>query len=348
MTPTPARQPVSLLPCPFCGRGLGDDLIDVLYPTGGWRWAKPGCRSYVSPIAGNLDGRVWTVHCTKHSGGCGAEISGDSKPEAIAAWNSRPVAEKAEGERVLADPRNFRPVAWEHQCSGGSNVLSYIENDERIENVKRVRPLLYADTLALLPTVAMVEAGCKEVWPGWPDGTGKSLGINHIYDLDCQRMRSAYTAMLAAAPAPAPAEQAMVCGGCGAPWTGETCGQRVNGTPGACTPIPAPAPTGEAVAWNVPKLPGNWPEDATHENGDYECRCCHCGATFYGHKRRVTCKVCASPQPSQSVEVSEGMVRAFCAAYNCEAESDFSPLITTNQREHVRAAITAALAAKEK
>ena len=59
----------------------------------------------------------------------------------------------------------------------------------------------------------------------------------------------------------------------------------------------------------VPIKPGNWPEDSSHENGNYECKCCHCGATFYGHKRRVTCKVCASPAPDHSAGVG-GMVSA--------------------------------------
>lgn len=36
--------------------------------------------------------------------------------------------------------------------------------------------------------------------------------------------------------------------------------------------------------------PGDWPEDAEQENGEYECSCAICGATFYGHKRRVVCK----------------------------------------------------------
>ena len=38
----------------------------------------------------------------------------------------------------------------------------------------------------------------------------------------------------------------------------------------------------------------NWPEDFSHENGNYQCRCCYCGQDFIGHKRRVVCKVCAS------------------------------------------------------
>lgn len=40
--------------------------------------------------------------------------------------------------------------------------------------------------------------------------------------------------------------------------------------------------------------PGDWPEDFTHENGNYMCKCCHCGSMLYGHKRRVSCKVCSS------------------------------------------------------
>jgi hypothetical protein len=55
----------------------------------------------------------------------------------------------------------------------------------------------------------------------------------------------------------------------------------------------------------------DWIEDAAHENGNYQCRCATCGNTFIGHKRRVTCKVCAattvsaSPTTSQSEQASE-------------------------------------------
>ncbi|MEO1830003.1 MAG: hypothetical protein ABGX82_14425 [Pseudomonas sp.] len=38
----------------------------------------------------------------------------------------------------------------------------------------------------------------------------------------------------------------------------------------------------------------NWPEDAEHENGEYFCRCAHCGNQFIGHKRRVVCKACSA------------------------------------------------------
>jgi hypothetical protein len=42
---------------------------------------------------------------------------------------------------------------------------------------------------------------------------------------------------------------------------------------------------------------GDWPEDFAHENGEYMCRCVHCEHIFFGHKRRVSCKVCAYPPP---------------------------------------------------
>jgi len=37
---------------------------------------------------------------------------------------------------------------------------------------------------------------------------------------------------------------------------------------------------------------GNWPEDYTHENGNYVNKCCRCENYFIGYKRRVVCKLC--------------------------------------------------------
>lgn len=39
----------------------------------------------------------------------------------------------------------------------------------------------------------------------------------------------------------------------------------------------------------------SWSDDFCHENGHYYTVCCHCLRTFIGHKRRVTCRVCAAP-----------------------------------------------------
>lgn len=37
---------------------------------------------------------------------------------------------------------------------------------------------------------------------------------------------------------------------------------------------------------------GDWAEDAAHENGNYQNRCCLCDRLFIGHKRRVVCRAC--------------------------------------------------------
>jgi len=36
----------------------------------------------------------------------------------------------------------------------------------------------------------------------------------------------------------------------------------------------------------------NWTEDYLHENGMYQNRCHRCNELFFGHKRRVVCKIC--------------------------------------------------------
>lgn len=81
-------------PCPFCGMAVDDDLSDTLYPTQGWVWATLGhrrYRHYVSVLADGLHGKVWTFHCTENSGGCGAEVIGHSRDEALDAWNRRAI-----------------------------------------------------------------------------------------------------------------------------------------------------------------------------------------------------------------------------------------------------------------
>ena len=40
----------------------------------------------------------------------------------------------------------------------------------------------------------------------------------------------------------------------------------------------------------------DWPEDFALENGNYQNICCDCSLPFVGHKRRVQCKACASPE----------------------------------------------------
>jgi len=52
--------------------------------------------------------------------------------------------------------------------------------------------------------------------------------------------------------------------------------------------------------------PKNWTEDYQHENGKYICHCVICDEYFFGYKRRVVCKECATLShptlPSDEVE----------------------------------------------
>lgn len=54
-----------------------------------------------------------------------------------------------------------------------------------------------------------------------------------------------------------------------------------------------PTPEG----WNFPfdPSPRDWTEDFAHENIQYLNQCETCEAIFAGHKRRVTCKLCSTP-----------------------------------------------------
>lgn len=50
-------------------------------------------------------------------------------------------------------------------------------------------------------------------------------------------------------------------------------------------------PTAKPLLWEP--SPRDWEEDWAHNNGQYLCRCMWCKLMFMGHKRRVTCRVCA-------------------------------------------------------
>lgn len=61
-------------------------------------------------------------------------------------------------------------------------------------------------------------------------------------------------------------------------------------TPEAKAAVHNPQP--RAILPAKPDSPHNWPTDAYHENGNYQCKCGICKTMFIGHKRRVVCKVC--------------------------------------------------------
>jgi hypothetical protein len=78
-------------PCPFCGRLVDLEDPDTLYPSGYvWRPGEDGLKEY-HRFAERRENDYWCydMHCPVSSGGCGAEIGGNSREEALAAWNTR-------------------------------------------------------------------------------------------------------------------------------------------------------------------------------------------------------------------------------------------------------------------
>ena len=77
-------------PCPFCGRAYDPESHDTLYPGIWYREYPNGDTSYhTRKDAKPGDKQMWDFNCPAHEGGCGAEISGHSREEAIEKWNRR-------------------------------------------------------------------------------------------------------------------------------------------------------------------------------------------------------------------------------------------------------------------
>jgi hypothetical protein len=80
-------------PCPFCGHEVDLDDGDTLYPNSiAWKVMDNGMTTYHSLSDGRefpKEQWCWTMHCPTTAGGCGAEISADSRDEAIQKWNTR-------------------------------------------------------------------------------------------------------------------------------------------------------------------------------------------------------------------------------------------------------------------
>jgi hypothetical protein len=76
--------------CPFCGLSVNMDDPDTLYPNGiGWKIRSDGMTSYHSFRDVPKEQWCYSIHCVTTAGGCGAEISGNSKQECIDKWNRR-------------------------------------------------------------------------------------------------------------------------------------------------------------------------------------------------------------------------------------------------------------------
>lgn len=57
---------------------------------------------------------------------------------------------------------------------------------------------------------------------------------------------------------------------------------------------------------------GDWIEDFSHENGNYNNFCAYCGKQFIGHKRRVVCKSCSKNDSSQCPKDKKPCIPEIC------------------------------------
>jgi hypothetical protein len=68
----------------------------------------------------------------------------------------------------------------------------------------------------------------------------------------------------------------------------------------------AKVPEGWKLLKDTTQEERSWSEDSSHENGNYFCSCANCLRVFVGHKRRVFCKVCDSPDGNNSEQGAAG------------------------------------------
>ena len=65
----------------------------------------------------------------------------------------------------------------------------------------------------------------------------------------------------------------------------------------------------------------DWTEDYADGENQYQCKCSTCGHSFFGHKRRVTCKVCAAVTTACASRHADWCIGGEKGPCNCRAQA---------------------------
>lgn len=92
----------NMKPCPFCGKAVDMDDEDTIYPNGIIWYRYDGDERAYGSFGSLRKGEFlvgftadteyhlcYSIHCVGIAGGCGAEMRGDSRLDAISKWNRR-------------------------------------------------------------------------------------------------------------------------------------------------------------------------------------------------------------------------------------------------------------------
>lgn len=119
-------KPEELKPCPFCGKEPDISDGDSLYPTGmGWK-DEGEYRSYHKGLEVPKEQWCYAAGCSELSGGCGAEMSGDGRQEAIDKWNTR----------AIPDTHRVVPVELLHDIE--TDLIMEITNIGRLQALRAI------------------------------------------------------------------------------------------------------------------------------------------------------------------------------------------------------------------
>jgi len=72
--------------------------------------------------------------------------------------------------------------------------------------------------------------------------------------------------------------------------------------------------------------PRNWNEDEQYENGNYICECTTCGRQFLGHKRRITCKLCAQSNKNTEQQIQSTNDKQIGCRWGKTERCEYRPL----------------------